>query len=109
MAPRPAAQDQPEPPLSEEITGQLLAHAIPARDEIGIRRELERHVPGYTLVRLTPAAARKWKARYRIMLSATYIDCQSVAEAYALALLAVLSRADSGASHQAPDSASTDA
>lgn len=109
MDPRPAAHDQPEPPLSEDIVSQLLAHDISTRDEVGLRRELERHAPGYTLVRLTPAATRKWKARYRIMLAATYIDCQSVAEAYARALLAVLTTADSDSSHLAPKPASTDA
>ncbi len=49
-------------------------------------------LPGYTLHRLMPAAARRWKCKYRIMFAATYFDCQTVPEAYARALLAALER-----------------
>jgi hypothetical protein len=76
--------------LPQEVAEALAAHGIAARDEVGLRRELERHLPGYTLYRLTPAATRRWKARYRIMFEANYFDCQTVAEAYARALLAAL-------------------
>jgi len=82
-----------EPPAPDEVMAALAAHGVAgvaADDEVALRRLLEAHAPGYTLYRLTPAAARRWKARYRIMLAATYIDCQSVAEAYARALLATL-------------------
>lgn len=83
----PLADDQQ---LPEEVSAALAAHGIEARDEVGLRRELEHHLPGYTLYRLTPAAMRRWKARYRIMFEAAYFDSQTVAEAYARALLAAL-------------------
>jgi len=76
--------------LPNEVVDQLVTRGITARDEAALRRELERHAPSYTLFRLNPAAARKWRARYRIMLAADYLDCQTVAEAYARALLASL-------------------
>ncbi|HUY78871.1 MAG TPA: hypothetical protein VMV29_19015 [Ktedonobacterales bacterium] len=82
-----------EPPAPDDVMAALAAYGVTdvaADDEVALRRLLEAHTAGYTLYRLTPAAARRWKARYRIMLSATYLDCQSVAEAYARALLAAL-------------------
>ncbi len=91
---RPASPT--EPSASDDVMAALAAHGITgvaADDEVALRRLLEAHVAGYTLYRLTPAAARRWKARYRIMLAATYLDCQSVAEAYARALLFSLSQA----------------
>lgn len=83
-----------DPPLSEDVLAALAAHGIAARDEVALRRELERHTAGYTLVRLTPAAARRWKCHYRMLLAETYLDCQTVAEAYARALLAMLAQSD---------------
>lgn len=88
QAPTPAPHDEPLPP---DVVDQLAAHSITSLGEVELRHELERRISSYTLFRLPPAAARKWKARYRIMLAADYLDCQSVAEAYARALLAVLS------------------
>jgi len=82
-----------EPPVPGDVMAALATYGVTgvaADDEVALRRLLEAHTPSYTLYRLTPAAARRWKARYRIMLSATYLDCQSVAEAYARALLAAL-------------------
>jgi len=69
--------------LSDDIDAALTARGIGVRDEVGLRLALEEHLKGYTLYRLTPAAARRWKCRYRIMFEATYFDCQTVAEAYA--------------------------
>ena len=83
----PLADDQQLPP---DVVAALEAHGVTARDEVGLRRELEQHLPGYTLYRLTPAAMRRWKARYRIMFEAAYFDTQTAAEAYARALLAAL-------------------
>ncbi len=108
MTSRPAAQEQPEPSLPEELVCQLQAQGIPERGEVELRRALERRAPGYTLVRLTSAAARKWKARYRIMLAATYLDCQSAAEAYARALLAVTGPNNPTVSYQHSDEPATD-
>lgn len=103
-----AAQEQPEPPLPEELVSRLQALDIQALDEGSLRRALERHTPGYTLIRLTPAAARKWKARYRIMLATTFLDCQSAAEAYARALLALLAP-DAATANPTTEQAPTDA
>ena len=77
-------------PLPDDVVEALDRHSINARDEVALRMALEEHLRGYTLYRLTPAAARRWKCRYRIMFEATYFDCQTVAEAYARALLASL-------------------
>ena len=79
---------------SEEIPHvvcQTLAeHGITVVDEVALRNELERRLPAYTLYRLTPAAARRWKCKYRLMFGDTYLDCQTVSEAYARALLAIM-------------------
>ena len=83
----PISDDQQLPP---DVVAALDQHGIAAHDEVSLRHELERHLPGYTLYRLTPAAMRRWKARYRIMFEAAYFDSQTVAEAYARALLAAL-------------------
>lgn len=87
MTQMPPATDQ----LPDGVDTALSARGITARDEVGLRLELEGHLKGYTLYRLTPAAARRWKCRYRIMFEMTYFDCQTVPEAYARALLASLS------------------
>jgi hypothetical protein len=76
--------------LPAELRAALDQRGVVAGDEVALRRELERHLPGYTLYRLMPAAARRWKCTYRIMFGATYFDCQTVPEAYARALLAAL-------------------
>jgi len=94
--------DSADTPLPEDVQAALAAHGIAARDEVALRRELERRVPGYTLVRLTPAAARRWKCHYRMLLAATYLDCQSATEAYARALLAVLAQSDAPSDAQPP-------
>ena len=76
--------------LPEDVGVALVVRGIEARDAVTLRQALEKHLKGYTLYRLTPAAARRWKCQYRIMFAATYFDCQTVAEAYARALLASL-------------------
>lgn len=76
-----------ESSLPTDLVERLSYYDIHLTGEIELRRLLEAHAQTYTLYRLTPAAARKWKARYRIMIGSAYLDCQSVAEAYARALL----------------------
>ena len=76
--------------LPDDIHQALLDRGVTTLDEVGLRVELERHLSAYTLYRLTPAAARRWKCRYRLMFGDTYLDCQTVAEAYARALLAIM-------------------
>lgn len=92
MPSQPSSPD--DTPLPEDVVSQLQAHGVTTHGEVELRRQLERHAASYTLFRLPPAAMRKWKARYRIMLAANYIDCQSVAECYARALLAALAAAE---------------
>ena len=74
--------------IPDAVCQALAEHGITVVDEVGLRVELERHLSVYTLYRLTPAAARRWKCKYRLMFGDTYLDCQTVAEAYARALLA---------------------
>jgi hypothetical protein len=76
--------------LSDAICVALGERGVTAIDEVSLRAELERRLPSYTLYRLTPAAAKRWKCKYRLMYGDTYVDCQTVAEAYARALLSVL-------------------
>lgn len=79
-----------EPELPDDLRARLDAAGIAVHDEVALRRALERHVPGYNLFRLTPAAVKRWKCRYRILLAAGYYDGQTAAETYARALLAAL-------------------
>ena len=79
-----------EPGLPDDLRTRLDAAGIADHDEVALRTALERQVPGYNLYRLTPAAAKRWKCRYRILLAAGYYDAQSAAEAYARALLAAV-------------------
>lgn len=87
-------QPQSSPERAVDVPGDvavaLAARGVTAHDEVALRQALEARLPGYTLYRLTPAASRRWKCKYRIMFEATFFDCQTVAEAYARALLATL-------------------
>ncbi len=76
--------------LAEELRSQLIQHGITTFDEITLREALEAHVETYTLIKLAPWPARRWKCHYRLMMGDNIHDAQSAAEAYALALLAVL-------------------
>ena len=76
--------------LPDTLQHELAQHGIDAFDEIALRQALEQHVETYTLIRLAPWPARRWKCQYRLMLGDVMHDAQSVAEAYAIALLAVL-------------------
>jgi hypothetical protein len=81
-----------ESPLPAELVAALQAGCLPASGEVALRRALERHLPGYSLYRLLPAAAKRWKTRYRLMAGDAYYDGQTAAEAYARALLAAVER-----------------
>lgn len=76
--------------LAEELRSLLIQHGITTFDEITLREALEAHVETYTLIKLAPWPARRWKCRYRLMMGDNIHDAQSAAEAYALALLTVL-------------------
>ena len=77
-----------EPGLPDELVARLDAAGIVVRDEVALRRAVERLVSGYNLFRLTLAAVKRWKCRYRILLAQGYYDGQTAAEAYARGLLA---------------------
>ncbi|HEV2235721.1 MAG TPA: hypothetical protein VGR57_03585 [Ktedonobacterales bacterium] len=79
-----------EPPLPLDLAAALAARGLLADGEVALRRALEAHLPGYSLYRLLPAAARRWKTRYRLMAGDAYYDGQTAAEAYARALLAAV-------------------
>ncbi len=86
--PQTGADEPPE--LPPEVVAALAEHGIAATDEVSLRRALEQHTPSYSLFRLSPAAVKRWKCRYRVLLEAGYYDGMSAAEAYARALLAML-------------------
>lgn len=69
---------------------QLAHYGITATGEVALREALEERVETYTLVKLAPWPARRWKCHYRLMLRDHMYDAQSAAEAYALGLLAAL-------------------
>ena len=76
--------------LPESVTQALTAYGMGATGEVALRGKLEARVPGYSLYRLTPAARKRWKCQYRIMLEAGYYDGSSPADVYAWALLTAL-------------------
>ena len=78
--------------LSEELRTQLTQHGITSFDEVSLREALEAHTETYTLIKLAPWPARRWKCQYRLMMRDKIHDAQTPAEAYALALLAILNR-----------------
>jgi hypothetical protein len=76
--------------IPQELQSQLAGHGITTYDEVALREALEARVETYTLIKLAPWPARRWKCRYRLLMTDTMYDAQSAAEAYALGLLAVL-------------------
>lgn len=78
------------PSIPEDVREALVRNGFAETGEVALRLALEARVPGYNLYRLTPAARKRWKCQYRIMLDAGYYDGSSPAEVYARALLASL-------------------
>jgi hypothetical protein len=76
--------------ISEELQSQLEQNGITVFDESSLRHALEAHVETYTLIKLAPWPARRWKCQYRLLLGDKMHDAQSVEEAYAQALLATI-------------------
>ena len=76
--------------LAAELQQQLAQHGFADLSEVALREALEAHVETYTLIRLAPWPARRWKCHYRLMLSDKMYDAQSAVEAYALGLLSTL-------------------
>jgi hypothetical protein len=77
--------------IPAELQTQLAQHGITECGEVALRQALEARSETYTLIKLAPWPARRWKCQYRLMLGDKIYDAQTVAEAYALALLAILS------------------
>ncbi len=76
--------------IPEALQLQLAQNGITSLDEIALREALEAHVQTYTLIKLAPWPARRWKCRYRLLVGEKIFDAQSVEEAYALGLIAAL-------------------
>jgi hypothetical protein len=74
--------------LPEILQTQLLQAGVADFSEPALREVLETLVETYTLIKLAPWAARRWKCRYRLMMGDALYDAQSVAEAYALGIQA---------------------
>jgi hypothetical protein len=76
--------------IPDELHQALAKYNIKVREEVALREALEAHIDTYTLIKLAPWPARRWKCRYRLLLGEKMHDAQSAAEAYAMALLATL-------------------
>lgn len=83
-----------ESDLPADLRDALALRGIVETGEVALRQALEERVPGYSLYRLTPAARKRWKCRYRILLEAGYYDGDLPSEVYARALLAMLPAAE---------------
>ncbi len=79
--------------IPENLHKQLIQYGITAIDEVTLRETLEARASTYTLIKLAPWPARRWKCKYRLLMGEKMYDAQSAAEAYALGLLAVLENA----------------
>ena len=79
--------------IPDELHTAMAKYNIIVTEEVALREALEAHVETYTLIRLAPWPARRWKCRYRLLLGEKMYDAQSAAEAYAMALLATLENA----------------
>lgn len=78
--------------LAELLQAQLSELGIKDFSEVALREALETRVETYTLIKLAPWAARRWKCRYRLMMGDAMYDAQSPAEAYALGLQVALEK-----------------
>ena len=76
--------------IADELHQALAKYNITAREEVALREALETHVDTYTLIKLAPWPARRWKCRYRLLVGDKMYDAHTAAEAYAMALLATL-------------------
>ncbi|HEX7736409.1 MAG TPA: hypothetical protein VF458_16270 [Ktedonobacteraceae bacterium] len=76
--------------LNSELQNKLAARGIEVSDETTLRETLEKYIETFTLFKLAPWPARRWKCHYRLMMRDQMYDGQSAEDAYALALLAQL-------------------
>ena len=78
--------------FAEELRLQFAQYGITNLGEVALREALEAHCETYTLIKLAPWPARRWKCHYRLMMGDTMYDAQSAAEAYGMGLLGVLGK-----------------
>ncbi len=76
--------------FAEELRAQLAEHGITELEEVALREALEARCETYTLIKLAPWPARRWKCKYRLMMGDKMYDAQSAAEAYAMGLVGIL-------------------
>jgi hypothetical protein len=82
--------------ISEQLQTQLTQHGITVSGEIELREALEARAGTYTLIKLAPWPARRWKCHYRLLIGDGIFDAQSPSEAYAMAILALLDNTQAG-------------
>ena len=82
--------------ISEQLHTQLIQHGITVSGEIELREALEARAETYTLIKLAPWPARRWKCHYRLLIGDRIYDAQSPSEAYAMAILALLENTQAG-------------
>lgn len=80
--------------IPKELQLLLAQHGIMDTSEVALREALEGRIETYTLIKLAPWPARRWKCHYRLMMRDKMYDAQSPAEAYALGLLAIINPED---------------
>lgn len=88
--------------LPETLIEQLGRYDIHDYTEVALREALEQRAETYTLIRLAPWPARRWKCHYRLLMGAAMYDAQSVPEAYALGLLALLQQSSTDQASTSP-------
>ncbi len=76
--------------IPEQLHKQLTQQGITVSDEVALREALEARAETYTLIKLAPWPARRWKCHYRLLIGDRMYDAQSPSEAYAMAILALL-------------------
>lgn len=76
--------------ITEQLQTQLTQHGITVSGEIELREAMEARAGTYTLIKLAPWPARRWKCHYRLLIGDRIYDAQSPSEAYAMAILALL-------------------
>jgi hypothetical protein len=82
------------PDMPNDVSAALEARNLPTSGETALRVALEGYLLGFCLYRLTPAATKRWRVRYRLMAGPNYYDGQTAAEAHGRALLAAAAAAD---------------
>ncbi len=54
--------------IPDELHKELAKYNIRARGEVALREVLETHAETYTLIKLAPWPARRWKCQYRLLI-----------------------------------------